>query len=97
MDYDVKANITTILSFLLFPVLAGLGIDAVTSSALIGLLATVLFFGLMYLNERYLSGIFTKSGYSVQKDVEVAKCDCEEDAVNPEYVINEGSISDEGA
>lgn len=75
MDYDIKANITTILTFFLMPVFASLGIDALTGNALIGALAVIIFYVAMYLNERYLSGIFTKEGYSVVKDNDVCTCD----------------------
>lgn len=85
MDYDLKANVTTILTFLIIPVLAGLGVDSVTGTAVVGVIATLVCYLAMYLNERYLSGIFTKEGYSVQKDGSCAECSCEEDAVNPEY------------
>lgn len=91
MDYDIKANITTILTFILMPVLASYGVDAITGNAVIGALAVLLFYAIMYLNERYLSKIFTKSGYSVVKDSEVCVCPTtEEESINQEY-------SDEGA
>ena len=67
MDYDIKANITTILTFFLMPVFASLGVDAITGNAMIGALAVLIFYVLMYLNERYLSKIFTKEGYGVVK------------------------------
>ena len=68
MDYDVKANITTILTFCLMPIFASLGIDAVTGNAMISIVALVVFAIFMYFNERYLSGIFTKDGYKVVKE-----------------------------
>jgi len=93
MDYDLKANVTTILTFLIIPVLAGLGVDSVTGTAVVGVVATLVCYLAMYLNERYLSGIFTKEGYSVHKDGSCVDCTCEEDAVNPEY---ESPLDDEG-
>ena len=99
VDYDFKANLTTVLSFILLPVLSSFGVDAVTGSAMVGVVAYVVVLLFMYLNERYLSKIFTKEGYSVIKDNE--KCNCpvsEEDAVNPEYsVVQESEVEDEGA
>ena len=71
MDYDIKANITTILTFFLMQVFASLGVDAVTGNAMIGALAVLIFYVLMYLNERYLSKIFTKEGYDVVKSDDV--------------------------
>lgn len=73
MDYDIKANITTILTFFLMPVFASLGVDAVTGNAMIGALAVLVFYVLMYLNERYLSKIFTKKGYEIVKEPPVSR------------------------
>lgn len=82
MDYDVKANITTILTFCLMPLFASLGIDAVTGNAMISVIALVVFAIGMYLNERYLSGIFTKDGYKVVKEPPVSR---HEGSLNHEY------------
>ena len=96
MDYDIKANITTILTFILMPVFASFGVDAITGNAVIGALAVLIFYVAMYLNERYLSGIFTKRGYSVVKDSDVCVCpNSEAEAINQEYTADEES--DEGA
>ena len=99
MDYDLKANLTTIIGFILLPILSSFGVDAVTGSALVGVVAYFVVFLFMYLNERYLSKIFTKPGYGVVKDSEVCTCPInEEDAVNPEYtVVQESEVEDEGA
>lgn len=99
MDYDIKANITTILTFILMPVLASFGVDAITGNAVIGALAVLVFYAIMYLNERYLSKIFTKSGYSVVKDSDVCVCpNSEAEAINQEYSIHTADEeSDEGA
>ena len=86
MDYDIKANITTILTFFLMPVFASLGIDAITGNAMIGALAVLIFYVLMYLNERYLSKIFTKEGYDVVKSDDVT-----------DTVIQSGEDDSEGA
>lgn len=86
MDYDIKANITTILTFFLMPVFASLGIDAVTGNAMIGALALLIFYVAMYLNERYLSKIFTKEGYDVVKSDDVT-----------DTVIQSGEDDSEGA
>ena len=85
MDYDFKANVTTILTFFLMPVFASMGIDSVTGNAMIAIAALIVFYLAMYVNERYLSNIFTKQGYSVVNTANQFSCDCEEDAVNQEY------------
>ena len=90
MDYDLKANITTILSFCLMPVLASFGVDAITGNAILSLLAVILSFILMYLNERYLSGIFTKEGYAVVDESKIPDDLTPESAINPEY-LDEGA------
>lgn len=85
MDYDFKANITTILTFFLMPIFASLGIDSVTGNAMIGVAALIVFYVAMYVNERYLSNIFTKQGYRVINEDSQYSCDCEEKAINQEY------------
>jgi hypothetical protein len=94
MDYGLKANITTVLSFCLMPVLASFGVDVVTGNAIFSIIAIVLCFLLMFLNERYLSGIFTKSGYSVVEESNIpaqVEDTTPESAVNPEYECDEGA------
>ena len=82
MDYEFKANLTTVLSFVLLPVLAGLGVDAVTGAAVVGLIATICFYALLYYGEKFTSRFFTQERPS-------AECNCVEDAVNPEYYTDE--------
>ena len=89
MDYDLKANLTTILTFLLMPFLAGLGVDAYTGNAFISVLVLIILYVVMYLNERYLSKIFTKPGYEVVNVENQASCTCEEDALNQEYFVDD--------
>ena len=84
MDYDVKANLTTILAFVFLPVLAGLGVDNVTGMAVVGLFATLLSYALLYYGEKYTSKYFTK-------EKPVASCTCEEEAINQEYTSDEGA------
>ena len=71
MDYELKGNLTTILTFILLPILAGIGVDSVTGAAIIGVLATLLCYLLLYFNEKYLSKYFTKEGYVVAKEDEL--------------------------
>ena len=85
MDYDFKANVTTILTFFLMPIFASMGIDSITGNAMIGVAALIVFYIAMYVNERYLSKIFTKKGYKVVNGNNQYTCDCEEKAVNQEY------------
>ena len=82
MDYDFKANVTTILTFFLMPIFASLGIDSITGNAMIGMAALLIFYIAMYVNERYLSNIFTKKGYEVVKEPSVSRHD---GTLNHEY------------
>lgn len=86
MDYDLKANITTILTFVLLPILSGLGVDKVTGMAFVSVLVTILLYVLLYFNEKYLSGFFTKysSKSTVGSRFNSSECTCEEE-LNPEY------------
>ena len=60
MDYDVKANLTTLLSTYLIPVLVGYGFSYETSNALTGVIVTLIIIGFGMLNERYTSKHLTK-------------------------------------
>ena len=61
VSYDVKANLTTILSTYLIPVLVGYGFSEATSSAVVGLVVSIVIIGAGMLNERYTSKHLTKS------------------------------------
>ena len=45
MDYDIKANLTTILSTYLIPILIGYGFSSETSNALVGVIVAVIIIG----------------------------------------------------
>ena len=55
ISYDFKANLTTVLSTYLIPVLVGYGFSAETSNALIGVIVALIMIGFGMLNERYTS------------------------------------------
>lgn len=78
MDYDFKANLTTILSTYLIPILVGYGFSAETSNALVGVIVALVIIGFGMLNERYTSGHLTKVDDS---DIDVDESD-EEDIEN---------------
>lgn len=61
MDYDFKANLTTILSTYLIPILVGWGFSTETSNALVGVIVALVIIGFGMLNERYTSGHLTKT------------------------------------
>ena len=65
MDYDIKANLTTLLSTYLIPILIGYGFSSETSNALVGVIVAIIIIGFNMLNERYTSKHLTKN-----KDIE---------------------------
>lgn len=70
MDYDVKANLTTVLSTYLIPILLGLGLTAETSNALVGLIVALIIVGFNMINEMYTSKHLTKDKEDVDEPVE---------------------------
>ena len=55
ISYDFKANLTTLLSTYLIPVLVGYGFSTETSNALVGVVVALIMIGFGMLNERYTS------------------------------------------
>ena len=55
ISYDFKANLTTVLSTYLIPVLVGYGFSTETSNALVGVVVALIMIGFGMLNERYTS------------------------------------------
>lgn len=78
MDYDFKANLTTILSTYLIPILVGYGFSAETSNALVGVIVALVIIGFGMLNERYTSDHLTKVDDS--EDMDDSDEDSEEDS-----------------
>lgn len=64
MNYDIKANVTTILSTYLLPILIGYGFSAETSNLLIGVIVSLGIIGFNMLNEMYTSKHLTKENPS---------------------------------
>lgn len=60
ISYDFKANLTTVLSTYLIPVLVGYGFSYETSNALTGVIVALIIIGFGMLNERYTSQHLTK-------------------------------------
>lgn len=87
MDYDVKANLTTLLSTYLIPILVGYGFSAESSNALIGVIVALIMIGAGMLNERYTSGHLTKADDSEDMDDsdECSDDDCDEEDIENAY------------
>ncbi len=60
ISYDTKAQLTTYLSLILVPVLAGVGFAETTANAIVGLLVLLIVATLQVLNERWTSQTLTK-------------------------------------
>ena len=60
MDYDFTANLTTLVSTYLFPVLIGYGFSETTSNAIVGVIIGIVLIACNMLNEMYTSKHLTK-------------------------------------
>ena len=67
MDYNLKADLTTLLSTYLIPILVGYGFSSETSNAVVGIVVALIIIGFNMLNERYTSTHLTK------------ECECQEE------------------
>lgn len=68
MDYDIKANLTTVLSTYLIPILVGYGFSYETSNALTGVIVALIIIGFGMLNERYTSKHLTVDEDTIDDD-----------------------------
>ena len=60
MDYDFTANLTTLVSTYLLPVLIGYGFSETTSNAIVGVIIGIVLIACNMLNEMYTSKHLTK-------------------------------------
>lgn len=68
ISYDFKANLTTVLSTYLIPVLVGYGFSTETSNALVGVVVALIMIGFGMLNERFTSKHLTKDEDTIDDD-----------------------------
>ena len=71
MDYDIKANLTTVLSTYLIPILVGYGFSYETSNALTGVIVALIIIGFGMLNERYTSKHLTQDNEDTIDDDDI--------------------------
>ena len=71
IDSNLKANITTVLSTYLIPILVGYGFSTETSNALVGVIVALVIIGFNMLNEMYISKHLTKELPDIEEDCEV--------------------------
>ena len=60
VSYELKANLTTLISTYLIPVLVGYGVSYESANALTGVIVALIIIGFGILNERYTSSHLTK-------------------------------------
>ena len=80
VSYELKANLTTLISTYLIPVLVGYGVSYESANALTGVIVALIIIGFGILNERYTSSHLTKE--MVQSNTassEVEEIDSSED------------------
>lgn len=68
IDYNFKANLTTVLNTVLIPVLAGYGVSSASADAVIGVLAYVICLLLAVYGEKYVSNFLTVSDDELVSD-----------------------------
>lgn len=67
--YTLKANVTTILTTVLIPLLASYGVSEGTANAIVGVLAYCIFTFVALYGERYVSTFLTKEPDGVAREV----------------------------
>lgn len=60
ISYETKAELTTYLTLILVPILAGVGFGESTANAIVGLLVLIIVGVLQILNEKWTSKILTQ-------------------------------------
>ena len=88
MDYDFTANLTTLVSTYLLPVLVGYGFSETTSNAIVGVVIGIIMIACNMLNEMYTSKHLTKDNI---KEVDtIDDISSEPDSVDGEDEISVG-------
>lgn len=67
--YTLKANVTTILTTVLIPLLASYGVSEGMANAVVGVLAYCIFIFIALYGERYVSTFLTKEPDGVDEEV----------------------------
>ena len=87
MDYDFTANLTTLVSTYLLPVLVGYGFSETTSNAIVGVIIGIVMIACNMLNEMYTSKHLTKDNI---KEDSIDDISSEPDSVDGEDEISVG-------
>lgn len=70
VSYELKANLTTLISTYLIPVLVGYGVSYESANALTGVIVALIIIGFGILNERYTSSHCTKENTDVANETQ---------------------------
>ena len=87
MDYDFTANLTTLVSTYLLPVLVGYGFSETTSNAIVGVVIGIVMIACNMLNEMYTSKHLTKD--NIKEDI-IDDISSESDSIDDEDEISVG-------
>lgn len=72
ISYEFKANLTTVVSTYLIPILIGYGLSETTSNAIVGLIVSAVIIGCGMFNEMYTSSHLSKEKECMCDDVDNA-------------------------
>ena len=87
MDYDFIADLTTLVSTYLLPVLVGYGFSETTSNAIVGIVIGIVMIACNMLNEMYTSKHLTKD--NIKEDI-IDDISSESDSIDDEDEISVG-------
>lgn len=88
MDYDYIADLTTLVSTYLLPVLVGYGFSETTSNAIVGVVIGIVLIACNMLNEMYTSKHLTKD--NIKEEEIIDDISSESDSVDDEDEISVG-------
>lgn len=82
MDYDFTANLTTLVSTYLLPVLVGYGFSEATSNIIVGVVIGIIMIACNMLNEMYTSKHLTKDNIKEVDDISSESDSIDEDEIS---------------
>lgn len=88
MDYDFTANLTTLVSTYLLPVLVGYGFSEATSNIIVGVVIGIIMIACNMLNEMYTSKHLTKD--NIKEEDIIDDVPSESDSIDDEDEISVG-------
>lgn len=88
MDYDFIANLTTLVSTYLLPVLVGYGFSEATSNIIVGVVIGIIMIACNMLNEMYTSKHLTKD--NIKEEDIIDDVPSESDSIDDEDEISVG-------